>query len=70
MKKDKVDNLALLAINQVADLNLTQERINAFKETYAQWIDAANELNRKMSQEEYRELTPMTVLQHDDKVYE
>lgn len=70
MTKEQLDVSALVVVNNIADLNLTEDRIALFKETYAQWIDAANELNRKMSEEEHRTLTPITVLQHNEKVYD
>lgn len=70
MTKEQLDVSALFVINNIADLNLTEERIVLFKETYAQWIDAANELNRKMSEEEHRTLTPIMVLQHDERFYD
>ncbi|MDO5668216.1 MAG: hypothetical protein Q4G44_10385 [Alcaligenaceae bacterium] len=70
MKSYKLDEADLLVVIKIADLNLTKERVLLFNETYSHWIEAANELNRKMSQEEYRTLTPITVFKHDEKVYE
>lgn len=70
MKNKQLDVSTLVIANHIADLNLTEERIALFKDTYAQWIDAANELNRKMSEEHYRTLTPITVLQDDATVYD
>ncbi len=48
----------------VAALPLTAEREAATGTLLAEWLPAANELSRKMSQAQHQELLPATVFAH------
>ena len=48
----------------VAALPLTAEREAAAGALLAEWLPAANELSRKMSQAQHQELLPATVFAH------
>ena len=49
-----------------AALPLDETRLVAVAELLSAWLPAANELSRKMSAEEFLEVTPITVLVHPD----
>jgi hypothetical protein len=51
-------------IARAADLPLGPERPALIAPQLATWLDAANELSRKMSAPEHLTLTPITVFRH------
>jgi hypothetical protein len=59
-----VDALAARTLAAVADLPLAADRARLLAPQLGAWLAAANELNRTMSQPDYREVTPVTVFTH------
>lgn len=60
----QADGIAVSTLAKVADLPLAAEREKLLAPQLGVWLAAANELNRKMSQPDYREVTPITVFTH------
>jgi 3-methyladenine DNA glycosylase AlkC len=62
--KNVIDESAVRAIANVAMLPLAKNREATIASPLSQWIKDANELNRKMSAENFREITPITIFKH------
>lgn len=62
--KESISPDEVRTLAATADLPLEETRLASVAELLSAWLPAANELSRKMSAEEYLELTPITVLVH------
>lgn len=51
---------------KVADLPLTSQERTLILPTYRAWVEAANELSRKMAAPEYQSLTPSITFMHGE----
>lgn len=60
----QTDALAVRTLAAVADLPLAADRAQLLAPQLGAWLAAANELNRTMSQPDYREVTPIAVFTH------
>lgn len=59
-----VDEQGVTALARAAELPLDDARLPLVAEQLAEWLVAANELNRKMAEERHLEVTPITVFAH------
>lgn len=60
----QIDEAAVLALANAADLPLPAERAGLVAEQLSGWLTAANELNRKMAAARHLGVTPITVFKH------
>ncbi len=59
-----LDEEAVAALARTASLPLPSERVATVTTQLRSWLEAANELNRKMADPRYLEVTPITVFTH------
>jgi hypothetical protein len=60
----QADEIAVRTLASVAGLPLAAGREKLLAPQLAAWLAGANELNRKMSQPDFGELTPLVVFTH------
>ena len=51
-------------LSEAADLPLAEERLAPVAQQLAVWLEAANELSRKLAAPEHRHLMPIAVFRH------
>jgi Asp-tRNA(Asn)/Glu-tRNA(Gln) amidotransferase C subunit len=65
-EQTQVDAEDVRALAEIAELPLAEGREGPIAEQLAEWLTAANELNRKMSAAQHWRITPITVFTHPD----
>jgi hypothetical protein len=59
-----VDEQAVRKLCEAADLDVGEERLALIAPQLSAWLDAANELNRKLASPEHRVVQPIAVFRH------
>lgn len=62
--RQTVDEQGVAALAVAAELPLGSGRLPLVEAQLRGWLSAANELNRKMADGQYRDVTPITVFGH------
>jgi hypothetical protein len=59
-----MDEETVRGLARAADLDLTEERLPLVARQLETWLDAANELSRKLAEEEHATVLPITTFRH------
>jgi hypothetical protein len=59
-----VDEETVKKLCTAADLDVGEERLELIAPPLAAWLEAANELSRKLASPEHRTVQPVTVFRH------
>lgn len=59
-----MDEQTVRELCTAAELDVGEERLALIAPQLATWLDAANELNRKLAAPEHRGLQPITIFRH------
>jgi hypothetical protein len=59
-----MDEETVRGLARAADLDLPEERLPLVARQLGTWLDAANDLSKKLAQEEHTAVLPITTFQH------
>jgi Asp-tRNA(Asn)/Glu-tRNA(Gln) amidotransferase C subunit len=64
MSNFKISEEEVAFLSKFSNLHLSSEQFSEIKPQLTEWIEAANQLNEKMSDSKYLTLMPVTVFHH------